>query len=150
MKSLKNVRATMFTWTTRPWPLIGLVLALSGCAAQNGGTSGARVATAGASSGAGHCFRAADVNGWRAGGQQAVYLRVGVNRVFRMQLMGPCPDINWSEDIGIEATGSPWICSGIDATIISPSPIGPRRCPVTGLQELSPSELAALPPGQRP
>jgi hypothetical protein len=67
-----------------------------------------------------------------------------------MQLMGPCPDIDWSERIGIQATGSGWICSGIDATIIAPSPIGPRRCPVTAITELTPQEVAALPPGQRP
>jgi len=91
------------------------------------------------------CCRPADINGWRAAGEQTVYVRIGVKRIFRMQLFAPCPDIDWSERIGIEARGSPWICSGLDATIVSPSPIGPHRCPVTRLVELTPAEIAALP-----
>ena len=63
------------------------------------------------------CFRPSQVNGWRAGDRDVVYVRTDVRRVFRMQLMGPCPDVNWAQGIGIEARGSSWICSGIDATI---------------------------------
>lgn len=96
------------------------------------------------------CFRSSQVNGWRAGDRNVVYLRTDVRRVFRMQLMGPCPDVNWAQRIGIEARGSSWICSGIDATIVAPSPIGPRRCPVRAITELTPEEVAAMPARHRP
>ena len=138
----------------RLWASLGLSLGLASAVAQAG--SGPAPAAPAADKGAKapaegrRCFRPDDVNGWRPGDQRTVYVRAGVNRVFRMELMIPCPDINWSERIGIEARGSPWICSGLDATIISPSSIGPRRCPVTSIQELSPAELAALPARQRP
>lgn len=131
---------------------LGLCALLAGCAAQTSPSAGAAglPAAAHAASDGGRCFRTEDVRGWRVGDNQTVYLRTGVNRVFRMRLMGPCPDINGSERIGIEARGSSFVCSGVDATIIAPSPIGPRRCPVSAVQALSPAELAALPRRQRP
>ena len=96
------------------------------------------------------CFLPSEVNGWRSGGDRTVYVGVSVRRVFRMQLMGPCPNIDWSQTIGIEHRGSAQICSGVDATIVAPSRIGPQRCPVTSVQELTPAEVAALPKKLRP
>jgi hypothetical protein len=135
-------------------PLVGFaaLLALAACANPNAPSAGAtgQPAAAQASSGGRNCFNVSQINGWRAGDRGTVYVRVGVNRVFRMQLLGPCPDVNWSERIGIEASPTSWICSGLNATIIAPSRIGRRRCPVTGIQELTPAEIAAMPPRHRP
>ena len=129
-------------------------LALAACASPNAqsASSTGQPASAQSSSGRGgrNCFNLSEVNGWRAGQGDTVYVRVGVNRIFRMRLMGACPDVNWSEHIGIEASPTRWICTGLNATIIAPSSIGPRRCPVTDLQELTPAEIAALPARQRP
>ena len=96
------------------------------------------------------CFYARNVDGWRASGDQTVYLRVGVRDVYKLDLMTRCTDIDWNEKIGIRSRGSNWICSGLDAEIISPSRIGPQRCPVQTLRKLTPQEVAALPKKDRP
>ena len=95
------------------------------------------------------CFRPSEVTNFSAPNERTVYLRAGA-RTYQMQLMGTCPNIDWSMHLGIQATGSPWICQGIDATIVAPTQIGPQRCPVTGIRQLSPQEVAALPPRDRP
>lgn len=138
--------------TGLPFPALAGAAMLAACASPVApAASGAgEPATAAAPANSQRCFRPDQVNGWRAGEKDTVYVRTGVRRVFRMQLLGPCPDVNWSERIGIEATGSPWICSGLDATVISPSPIGPRRCPVKVITELTPEEAASLPARYRP
>ena len=135
------------------WPALGLSAALAACAAQT--QTAASAAAAGTPAAAQvasrpHCFRPQDVDGFRPGDDRTVYVTVGAGRVFRMQLFAPCPDVNWAERVGIEARGSPWICSGLDATIIAPSSIGPHRCPVTAITELTPAEVKALPKRQRP
>jgi hypothetical protein len=97
-----------------------------------------------------HCFRPSDVSGWRAVDDRTVYLQTNARHVYRLKLMGACPDVHWAEHIGVSSFGGPMICSAIDATIVSPSSIGPRKCPVSTLEELTPAQAAALPKGQKP
>ena len=137
------------------WPALGVSAALAGWAPPNqpatpAGAAGKPAAARAQTHSHEHCFRRQDIDGWRAGDDRTVYVSVGVRRVFRMELMAACPDVNWAERIGIEARGSPWICSGLDATIIAPSSIGPHRCPVTNIVELTPAEVAAMPKKHRP
>lgn len=87
------------------------------------------------------CFRAEDVDGFNAVDKQTVDVSVGVKDVYRLTLFSPSPDIDWTQRIGIEARGSSWICSGLDATIIVPGPIGIQRYPVTAIRKLSPDEI---------
>ena len=75
---------------------------------------------------------------------------MGVKDVYRLDLLGPCPDIDWNWSIALESHGSSWICSPLDATIIAKSPIGPQRCPVRQVTKLTPQEVAALPKKQKP
>ena len=96
------------------------------------------------------CFYARNVDSFRAPDDKTVYLKVGVRDVYQLDLMGPCPDVNWSERIGIVSRGSDWICTGLDAEILAPSTIGPHRCPVQILRKLTREEAAALPPRSRP
>jgi hypothetical protein len=96
------------------------------------------------------CFLARNVNSWSAADDKTVYIRVGVKDVYRLDLMGTCPDIDWNWSIALESHGSSWICSPLDATIIAKSPIGPQRCPVHEVTKLSPQEVAALPKKHRP
>lgn len=96
------------------------------------------------------CFLTRDVNGWSAADDHTVYVRVGVKDVYRLDLLGPCPDIDWNWSIALESRGSSWICSPLDATIIAKSPIGPQRCPVRMVTKLTPQEVAALPPKKKP
>lgn len=89
------------------------------------------------------CFRPDDVRGFRALDRNTVIVQVGVNDRYRLDLVAPCPEVNWSERIAITSR-SMRICSGLDADIVAPSRIGPQRCPVRTITKLTPEEAAAL------
>jgi hypothetical protein len=132
--------------------LLAAALGVAACADQNA-TSAAGVgapASARAPGRVENCFRPGDVRNWRAPDSRTVYLRTNSNRVYRLGLLGPCPDVNWAQGLGMRTRGSPMICSALDVTIVSPSSIGPRRCMANTLAQLTPEEVAALPPGSRP
>ena len=113
--------------------------------------AGAAVAAPSASGKTGQsCFWTRDVNGFQAVNDQTVNIKVGVRDVYQLTLFAPSPDIDWTESLALESKGSSWICSGLDATLIVPGPIGPQRYPVTSLRKLSLDEVAALPRKQRP
>lgn len=99
------------------------------------------------------CFYARNVDSFNAPDDRTVYLRVGVRDVYMAKLFAPCTDIDWRQHIALRSRGSSWVCEGagaMDAEILSRSPIGPQRCPITSIHKLSPEELAALPKRDRP
>lgn len=96
------------------------------------------------------CFYADRISGFTAVSDRTVNVGVGVSEVYRFELFAPCPDVDWASRIAVVSHASSWICSGLDATLIAPSSIGPQRCPVRRITRLSPPQVAALPPGQRP
>lgn len=117
--------------------LAGLVLA--GC------TTAAADKTAGAGlRPARQCFFASTVSSFSAVDEQTIHVRVGVRDVYRLDLFGRCPDIDWNQQIALVSRGGESICSGLDATIITKGPIGPQRCPVSKVAKLTPEEVAAL------
>jgi hypothetical protein len=95
------------------------------------------------------CFFARNVNNFQAVDDKVVNIRVGVRDVYQLELLGHCPDIDWSWKLAIKSRGST-ICTGLDADLIVPSTIGPRTCPVRTVRKLTPQEVAALPSKQRP
>jgi len=106
-------------------------------------------AAAPAASSARQCFRPADVSGFRPVDRNTVIVSVGPRDRFRLDLMAPCPDVNWSERIGIRSP-TMRICTGLDAEIIAPSSIGPRTCPVRAVTRLTREEADALIAGGSP
>ena len=87
------------------------------------------------------CFLASQVNDFSGATDDSVLVRVGVNNVYQLQLSGMCHDIDWANRIALRSTGgSNWICQGLDAELLIPSPIGPQRCLVTDVRKLSPEE----------
>jgi hypothetical protein len=129
-------------------PLLVAAAALAGCA--DGPAPTGYPANATSVSAPRECFWTRDVNGFAAADQRTVYVRAGVNRVYELDLLGPCPDVDWTEHLALESRGSDSICSGVDAMIIAPSPIGPQRCAVRTVRRLTPQQVAALPPKARP
>lgn len=131
-----------------------LALTLAACAGAPPmaptGQGAVASAVAPATTGERSCFWARNVNGFRAVDDDTVNLRVGVRDVYQLELLGRCPDVDWAQGIGLESRGGSFICSGLDATIISPSAIGPQRCAVRTLRKLSDQEVAALDAKQRP
>ncbi len=98
------------------------------------------------------CFYARNISSWAPAGRDTVYLRVHINDVYQLKLLGDCPNIDWVNGIGIEHRGSSWICTGLDAELLVRQVGGgpPLRCPVTSIRKLSKEEAAALPPKQHP
>ena len=90
------------------------------------------------------CFLTSQVNGFNALDDDTVQVTVGASTVYELGIVGTCPDIDWTQRVGIRATGgSSWVCSGLDAELIVPSPMGVQRCPVTSVRRLSPEEVQA-------
>ena len=90
------------------------------------------------------CFRAGEVNGFWGATDNSVLVRTGVNNVYQLQLSGMCQNVDWANRIALRSTGGgSWICQGMDAELLIPSPIGPDRCLVTDVRKLSPEEARA-------
>jgi hypothetical protein len=96
------------------------------------------------------CFWTRQVNSFASNDNRIVNVRVGVKDVYQFEMFGRCQDVDWSNNIALVSRGSSHICTGLDAEIIAPSPIGPTRCPVSKIRKLTPEEVKALPKGARP
>ena len=96
------------------------------------------------------CFLNQNIDSWSAPDRRTVYLKVLLHDYYEIKLLGDCADIDFNEHIGLESRGSDWICSDLDVTIIAPTPIGPQRCAARSLRKLTPAEVAALPPKDKP
>jgi hypothetical protein len=96
------------------------------------------------------CFWTRDVNNFAAADEHTVNVKVGVRDVYQMEMFGSCPDVDWNQRIALVSRGTSMICSGLDAEIITHSPIGPQRCPVRNIHKLTAAEIAALPKRARP
>jgi len=115
------------------------VATLAACAQQ------AASAPAAASSGR-ECFNARNISSFKAQGDNAVDIQVGVRRYYRMDLAGVCPNVNWANRVVVVTrSGSSWICEGFDAEIVVPDPgLGPQRCVVSSVRRLTDAEARAL------
>jgi hypothetical protein len=96
------------------------------------------------------CFFANSASGFTAVDTQTVHVRVGARDVYRLDLMGSCPDINWNSQIALVSRGSSSICTGTGATIVTRGPTGQQRCPVRMVTQLTAAEVEALRPRDRP
>jgi hypothetical protein len=96
------------------------------------------------------CFWTRNANGFAAVDEHTLNIRVNSRDVYQFEMFGPCQDIDWNQRIALVSRGGDNICTGMDAEVISHSPIGPQRCPVRSVRKLTPAEVAALPPRARP
>jgi len=96
------------------------------------------------------CFWTRQVNSFASNDNRIVNIRVGVKDVYQMEMFGRCNDVDWGHEIALVSRGGSYICTGMDAEIIAPSPIGPQRCPVSKIHKLTPEEVKALPKRARP
>jgi hypothetical protein len=96
------------------------------------------------------CFAARSVNNFEAVDETHVNLRVGVKDVYAMTLFAPCPEIDWAQRIALRSRTGGFICSAVDAEIISRSTLGRERCAIRDIRYLTPAEVAALPKRERP
>jgi opacity protein-like surface antigen len=96
------------------------------------------------------CFWTRNADGFAAQDQHTVNIRVNVRDVYQFEMLGTCPDIDWNQRIALVSRGGSSICTGMDAEIVTHSPIGPMRCAVRSVKKLTPEEIAALPRRARP
>lgn len=99
------------------------------------------------------CFWARNVDSFAAPDDHTVYVRVNSRDVYRMDLMVPCPDVDWNQRVALQSShgagGS--ICGPLDVDIVSHATgIGHQRCPVKALTKLTPEQIAALPKHAKP
>jgi len=99
-----------------------------------------------------HCFFSSQFNNWKAADEKTIYIRVGVNRYFRLDLAGACRTATWPDSFLItKFHGANTICSAIDWDLKVSQPHGiPEACIVSKMTELTPDEVKALPPKVKP
>jgi hypothetical protein len=123
-----------------PGAALAAAATLAACAPtgeSGGGTSAAASGRA--------CFLPSQVNGYNPIDRDTVNVEIAPRRIYQLELLGTCPDVDFSTRIGIRSThGTSWICQGLDAELIVPGPTGLDRCPVTSVRMLSEAEIAAL------
>jgi len=117
--------------------LAAVALSVSGCTANQAPGGQTAAGTSGR-----QCFTAGQVNSFHPIDQNTVLVRTGASTYYRLDILGTCPEINWTSRVGIRSTGGgSWICRGQDAEIIVPNPNRAfDRCPVLGVRLLSPDE----------
>ena len=97
------------------------------------------------------CFWTRNADGFAAPDEHTLYVRVGVRQVWKFEMFGPCPDIDWNQRLALVSRPAGTICTGMDAEVITHSPgIGRQRCMVRSVKKLTPEEIAALPKRARP
>jgi Family of unknown function (DUF6491) len=97
------------------------------------------------------CFYRRDVESFSAPDDHTVYVRVGANRIYRLDLMTRCLDLTFRQRIGLERQpATPWICSPLEATVTYDATGISQRCPVRAIHKLTPDEVTALPKRDRP
>ncbi|HYF22993.1 MAG TPA: DUF6491 family protein [Caulobacteraceae bacterium] len=92
------------------------------------------------------CFFTSQVHGFSAPDERRVYVDVGVRDVYELEMLGGCPNIDWSWQIGIQPPGAGTsVCTGFDADLIVPQTGGGTwRCPVRSVRKLTVEEAKAL------
>jgi hypothetical protein len=99
------------------------------------------------------CFFATQWYGWKAPDDHTVYLNVGNNRVFKVDLAGACPALTTGDAkiVSIDRGSDGIICSPLDLDLhVSLGDHILTACIVHGLSELTPDQISAIPKNQRP
>lgn len=100
------------------------------------------------------CFHMSEMQGWKAPDSKTMYIRVGVNRYFRVDLAYECPTL---KSIGAflvtKAHGSDLVCDPIDwdLKVAEPPPGGMAEpCMVKAMRPMTADEVKAIPPEFKP
>jgi hypothetical protein len=105
------------------------------------------------------CFSMRDFENWKAPDASTMYIRVGLNRYYRLDLSGKCPALTWpSSHLITKTRGSDQVCSGLDWDLaVSDSTGGIGRgggfrqaCIVKTQTPLSAADVAAIPKKFKP
>jgi hypothetical protein len=91
------------------------------------------------------CFHSDTVSGFSAIDDETILITSG-RRTYELKVLGHCPDLDWTQTLGLRTvTGSTFVCTGMDVDIVVPrGGMGPDRCPVRTVRELSEDEVKAM------
>ena len=90
---------------------------LLACAAATAPLAGANAADSHQGERARSCFYSRDISSWSEVDSRTVNLRVSLHDYYQLKLLTDCPDVNWTQAIGLESRGRDWICSGEAPTV---------------------------------
>jgi hypothetical protein len=101
------------------------------------------------------CFSTLQVQNFRQGRMDEVYLRVGRNDVYRLDAIGGCGDLDFANRLAIVSdlggAGGDRVCSDDTVRVIVPGSTSPASvCRARISRQLTTEEVAALPERQRP
>lgn len=100
------------------------------------------------------CFLITEFRGWKAPDAKTIFIRVGFDRVYRLDLTNTCSLLSSPGSHLITKTRGPdLVCSAIDWDLsVSQPPPGniPEHCIVKKMTLLSPDETAAIPQKFKP
>jgi len=127
--------------------------AISGALALTGSALAQPAGPAQSSAPLKHCFYARDWQSWHAPNEHSMYVRVNLHQIYRVDFASGCNELTWP-DVHLVTTfrGSDSVCTPLDLDIkVSDGPRGiPEACIASGITELTPEEVAAIPKKDRP
>lgn len=126
--------------------LLVIAAAVGALAATSCVADGAQLAPPAGKSAGRACFHANQVRNFSAPDEDRVYVRAGTKDVFELELLGPCPNLDWTHRLGLRSRGSNFVCAGVDLDLIVPQEAGmrPLTCPVRAVRKLTEEEVAKL------
>ncbi len=100
------------------------------------------------------CFFINEFESWRAPDDKTIFIRVNLNRYYRLDLTTACPLLTAPDSHLITKTRGPdTVCSAVDwdLQVSEPPPANiPEPCIVKSMRQLTPAEVAAIPPRFKP
>ena len=92
------------------------------------------------------CFNVDSVSGFQADDDDAIYVTVGASRTYQLEVLGSCPNVDWTQRVGLQTRGSSIVCTGMDVDLVVPQDgMGPPlRCAVKAVRRLTDAEREAL------
>jgi len=99
------------------------------------------------------CFYVNEFQSWRAPDDKTIYIRVNLDRYYRLDLSGTCQALLWpGSHLIMNVRGPDTICSAIDWDLKVNEDIHgiAEPCIVKTMTELSPAEAAAIPKKFKP
>jgi hypothetical protein len=96
------------------------------------------------------CFATSRISNFASDDPRILNVRVGVKDIYQFEMMGRCHELDWNHKIAVRSRAGSYICTGLDAEVISPTAIGSQTCPVSKVRKLTEAEIAALPKRARP
>lgn len=98
------------------------------------------------------CFYVNQFENWKAPDDKTIYIRVNLNRYYRLDLSTACPTLKWPDaHLIMNVRGPDTICSAVDwdLKVNQPGSI-PEPCIVKNMTFLTPAEVAKIPNKYKP